>query len=626
MSKHQEIKATEARFPLEKLILSPMNPRQDVPEKDIKDLAGTLWAKGMIQSLAGYTEDLDGAEIVAGGTRLRALQYLAETKPDFAKVRPELASPLVMLAPDRETAADWAKMENVVRKNLPPALEIRTFGEMRAEGKEVSAIATNFGVTEKHVYRRLALADLPDPVLDALAAQEISLSMAACFTISDDEQRSLEVLEQARGANWSDHRLKDALKPESVTTSDRRASFVGKETYVSAGGKLGGDLFTEEDLFDSPEILNQCFETALAEAAEVIKETGGWHWATPVLGSYVETWSGEFSKYERIRKVPGELSEEQDARYDELKALYREDELSEEAEAELDGLQDILNGQFTEEQKAHAGVFVYVNREGVLTVETAYVKPEDQQSAIEAGVLKPSAASAAPKKEKPAFSAKFVSDMVAIRLAATQTALLRKPEYLLDLFGFHVSPASGSRDILGLGHGWAQPNTPEISDNFVLDPRLGGERDEAAEQMLAELREMASKGQVEAFAAFREAGKKLRNGEITAFLARRFLTQKKPLMDVIMKDVGASVREVWTPSQTNCFKRLNSNQLTGILQTVLRLPDDSEALAAFKNLKKGKKAEQLHKLFNDADYQEKTGITADQKKCVDAWVPACFED
>ena len=96
MSKHETITPTEARFPLAKLILSPMNPRQDVPEQDIKALAGTLWAKGMIQSLAGFTEDMDGAEIVAGGTRLRALQYLAETQSDFAKVRPELASPLVM--------------------------------------------------------------------------------------------------------------------------------------------------------------------------------------------------------------------------------------------------------------------------------------------------------------------------------------------------------------------------------------------------------------------------------------------------------------------------------------------------------------------------------------------------
>lgn len=625
MSKHQKIKATEARFPLAKLTLSPMNPRQDVPEQDIKDLAGTLWAKGMIQSLAGYTEDLDGAEIVAGGTRLRALQYLAETKPEFAKVRPELANPLVMLAPDRETAADWAKMENVVRKNLPPALEIRTFGEMRAEGKEVSAIATNFGVTEKHVYRRLALADLPNPVLDALAAQEISLSMAACFTVSDDEQRSLEVLEQVRGQNWSDHRIKTALKPESIKPSDRRVKFVGKEAYLAAGGKLGGDLFAEEDLFDNPGILDQCFEAALTEAAAEIKEAGDWKWALPVSASYIETWHGEFSNYEQISKVPGELSEEQDARCDELWDRYNNDELDEAGQSELDGLQEMLAGNFTADQKEHAGVFVYVDRDGVLTVKAAYVKPEDQSEAIEAGILKNSASSAPAKKEKPAYSAKFVADMVAIRLAATQTALLRKPEYLLDLLGFHVSPASGSSEIFGMSHGWADPNTPEIADNFVLDPRLGGERDEVTEQLMADLREMAANGPVEAFAAFREAGKKLRNGETTAFLARRFKTQRKPMMDVIMEEIGASIREIWTPSQSNCFKRLNSDQLTGILQTVLSLPDDSEALATFTKLKKGKKAEQLHKLFNEADYQEETGITAEQKKTIDTWVPACFE-
>jgi ParB family chromosome partitioning protein len=287
MSKHENIKPLEARFPLEKLTLSPMNPRQEVPDQDIKDLAGTLWAKGMIQCLSGYTEDLDGVEIVAGGTRLRALQYLAETKPEFAKVRPELANPLVMLAPDRETAADWAKMENVVRKNLPPALEIRTFGEMRAEGKDVSAIATNFGVTEKHVYRRLALADLPEPVLDALAAQEINLSMAACFTICDDEAHALAVLDRVRGENWSDHQLKKQLKPASVKATDRRVKFVGDDAYTEAGGKMGDDLFAEEKLYDSPEILDGCFQVALEDTAREIAQAEGWKWVEPITEHYL---------------------------------------------------------------------------------------------------------------------------------------------------------------------------------------------------------------------------------------------------------------------------------------------------------------------------------------------------
>ncbi|MEM9844385.1 MAG: ParB N-terminal domain-containing protein, partial [Pseudomonadota bacterium] len=100
MTKQSKIVATEARFPLANLSLSPVNPRQNVPEQDVIELSESIWAAGLIQSIAGLAGKSNTAEIVAGGRRLRALQYLAEQHPDLAKTRPELANPMVMLAPD----------------------------------------------------------------------------------------------------------------------------------------------------------------------------------------------------------------------------------------------------------------------------------------------------------------------------------------------------------------------------------------------------------------------------------------------------------------------------------------------------------------------------------------------
>ena len=190
MTKQTKITATEARFPLASLTLSKMNPRQNVSEQDIIELAGSIWAAGLIQNIAGLAGKNDKVEIVAGGRRLRALQYLAKQHPDMAKTRPELASPMVMLAPDADTAQVWASMENVARRALHPAEEIRAYGKMETKGATAAVIARAFAVTEKHVYRRLALANLADPIIEALAAGEINLSMAACFTICDDEKRT----------------------------------------------------------------------------------------------------------------------------------------------------------------------------------------------------------------------------------------------------------------------------------------------------------------------------------------------------------------------------------------------------------------------------------------------------
>ena len=47
-------------------------------------------------------------------------------------------------------------------------------------------IAMAYDAPEVHVYRRLALANLPRPVIDALRSGDISLSNAAAFTVSDD--------------------------------------------------------------------------------------------------------------------------------------------------------------------------------------------------------------------------------------------------------------------------------------------------------------------------------------------------------------------------------------------------------------------------------------------------------
>lgn len=317
MTKQSVITAAEARFPLDKLDVSPMNPRQNVPEAEVIELAETLWVAGMAQSLAGLADDNGRAEIVDGGRRLRALKYLAELHPNLAEIRPELANPLVILAPDRASAEVWANTVNVVRKDFQPAEEIRNFGKMEAAGLSVSAIARSFCKTEKHVYRRLALANLPEPVLDALADDEITLGIAACFTISDDEAHSLAVLDRVRGNSWmSEYQVKQALKPDVVKATDRRAVFVGLDAYKEAGGQIGGDLFADETFINDPDLLDELFRAKLEAEAEAIRAAEGWKWAEISTDSYVSSYDLEQQKIAKLSPVPGEFTEEQAARWD----------------------------------------------------------------------------------------------------------------------------------------------------------------------------------------------------------------------------------------------------------------------------------------------------------------------
>ncbi|WP_134681419.1 ParB/RepB/Spo0J family partition protein [Paracoccus ravus] len=247
MNEQSRIVADATHFPLSQLMLSTMNPRQHVEEAEVAELAESIWTAGLIQNLAGIETTTGEIEIVAGGRRLRALQFLEARHDDLEQTRPELANPPVRIAPDVPTAQAWALAENAARRDLHPADEIRAYGKMAQSGAPVSAIARAFAVSEKHVQRRLALAGLPEAVIAALAANEISLGMAAAFTISADEARSLEVLDLCKSRDWSEHQIRKALKPEAVKLSDRRASFVGLEAYQAAGGRVSRDLFAEDD-------------------------------------------------------------------------------------------------------------------------------------------------------------------------------------------------------------------------------------------------------------------------------------------------------------------------------------------------------------------------------------------
>ena len=163
-------------FPLAQLYVSDLNPRQDADPEGIDLLADSLAIIGLIQNLSGILDAEGRVGIVAGGRRLRAIARAVERDATVTERHPELASIPVRIAPDEATARAWASAENAAREDLAPADEIRAYGRMKEAGAEVSAIARSFGKTEAHAYRRLALAALPAPVLDALKEARSALA------------------------------------------------------------------------------------------------------------------------------------------------------------------------------------------------------------------------------------------------------------------------------------------------------------------------------------------------------------------------------------------------------------------------------------------------------------------
>ena len=583
-------------------------------------LAVSINACGLSQSRAGLRDGAGKVASVAGGRRLRALNIAVNESPELGQVP-------VRMAPTALVAEEWANAENTAREQLDPVDEVRAYHKMAEKALSTGKISQAFGVTEAHVRRRLALAALPFPVLDALKAGDISMGQAKAMTVSEDEKKILEVLERAKSGWFNEYQIKNTLKPHAVDSDNRKAKFVGLAAYEASGGTTTQDLFEDEVLFNNPDILERLFAEKLDAEATKIQEAEGWAWVMTTEDSNPFWYELQREHgFARTYMIEGVLSEEQSERYDALEEPANGEVLDDAGQAELSALQGIIDGYYCNEQKRYSGIMVHISHHGTISVTRGLVRQEDQAMAISQGIIEEMnhGDTSNQKKAKPAFSQKFVDDMTAIRLASVQTALLEKPDYLLSLFAFSVSPASGHyNEVFGFGYNATERNVPEIDDQFVLDPRLGGERDEEAETAREASQNMAENGMVGAFTAFRDAGKKTRNGEIAAFLARAFKTQSPEFMSDIEAEIGSDIRAIWAPSATNCFKRLKGPQIDALFMSLMDLSAGSFAYASFAKSKKGEKADELHKLFNDPEHQIVCGVTAEQKAQIDSWVPDC---
>lgn len=607
-------------FPLESLYLSDLNPRQDADPEGIELLAESIAVCGLIQNLAGIEDTTGKIAIVAGGRRLRALNHLAERDGDFLTKRPELALIPVRLARDEAEARAWASAENAARADLHPADEIRAYGRMREAGADAASIARVFGTTEAKVYRRLALAALPAPVLDALKAGEISYGVATAFTVANDEAHCLAVLNQVRGNDYlSEHRIKSMLQPEAIALSDRRAQFVGLDAYAAEGGNITRDLFEDSAFLTDPDILERLFiEKLNAAAAEARAE--GWKWVEPIQGGHVPYEITE--KLQRIYRTEGELTEQQAERFDELAELANAEAIDEEGEAELDALNAILDGDFSAEQRQHSGIFIYVGSTGALRVEGAYIRPEDCADAITADILTGHAAKRAAAEDAPKspYSAALVDDMKAARLHALQSALLSKPELLLDLLAFMFTGKGGTYETIFDLRPTKANITPSKPEGLNPDPRL----DDPDMDGLRGWMDDAER--IEAFAAFQSEGKKARNAALSVGLTRTlpYPHRETAFFEQIENMAGSDIRTVWTPTAEGFFSRVSADYLDGLLLDLTGCDPAGSGFKAWKGQKKAAKAAAMERLFTCAEYQSAWQIDAEKKSRIDAWRPDCF--
>jgi ParB family transcriptional regulator, chromosome partitioning protein len=509
-------------LPLSDLYLHPMNARASTTEEEIEALALSIAECGLIQNLSGFEDPARPGfvGIVAGGRRLRALQLLHDrqgSNPDRVEIP-------VQVTADAAVAENWANAENTARAALHPADEIRAYGRMAKSHAAPETIARAFAVTEAHVRRRLKLADLPDPVLEALKANEITLDIAAAFTLSNSEDASVIVLEDilSPSGNKTVWWVKRQLTGQSVTGTDRRAVFVGADAYVAAGGNLTADLFGSDSVFHDVDLLDRLLLEKLEAELETVKAEG-WGWAALTIEKHWSALPAYTGARTADTDIKPDLPAGDQAELDELRNQSPWN-LSPEEESRLKELRERAHGDWSDGLRGELGAIVACDPHGWLEIRRGLRLPAKGKKGSTGGT-----GSSTETPAEPSFSQAVIADLTAIRLHAAQAALLDKPELALDILALRATSYGYYGNFLDVTFG-KPTNAPGELEGFTAEDRLTP-IDSGTESKTPEDLE-----------ALQACGKKARNALITAAIARTLTSGNHALLRAIEEATGANPR------------------------------------------------------------------------------------
>ena len=408
-------------IPLNQLTAWKGNVRKTQTDAGVAELAESIAAHGLLQSLVVGKAAKGKHPVIAGGRRLRALQSLAKTGRIDATHLVPCAVP-----GDEIDLTELSLAENVVRVAMHPADQFEAFRKLVDGGATTSQVATRFGVSDLLVQQRLKLGRLSPAVLSAYREEEIDLEQAKAFAITDDHDAQERVLDTLAHMHGSPHSIRRALTQGEVPADDRRVRFVGLETYLAAGGGVRRDLFAEiGDYLTDAQLLDRLVSEKLAQAALEVKQEG-WAW----VETAPERDYSLFSQFVRRDPEHGEPSAEQ---LRELEALEAErDALSEsgddgdferfsELEARIDEIWASTE-HWPEETLASCGAMVTVGHDGEVDVERGMAR-RGESPVIEEREK--------PARDKAALSASLVADLTAQKTAALQAVLMDKPDLAL---------------------------------------------------------------------------------------------------------------------------------------------------------------------------------------------------
>lgn len=384
----EPVSGVEIFVPLAKLKKSPRNARK-VPhgEAAIEALAASIQHKGLIQNLVVEPEAKEdgtptGYYLVTAGEGRRLAMLLRAKRKQIKK------SEAVRCWLDTQNdPAEISLDENVTRTPMHPADQFERFAELSNDkGWGAEEIGARFGVSASVVKQRLRLGAVSPKLLQVYREDGLTLDQLMAFAITEDHARQEQVFEGLHH-NREPWIIRRDMTAANVPADDRRAVFVGADTYVEAGGTIIRDLFSEDrgGFFEDAGLLDMLAAEKLREIAGEV-QAEGWKWTEAHI---------DYPHAHGMRRFYPQtiaLSDEDEARlealsteHDELAEGYSSyDEMPEDVAAKLEAVSDEIDdisakrSAYDANVIAHGGAFVVLHHDGTVRIERGFVRLEDE--------------------------------------------------------------------------------------------------------------------------------------------------------------------------------------------------------------------------------------------------------
>nr|WP_317893920.1 ParB/RepB/Spo0J family partition protein [uncultured Sphingomonas sp.] len=622
---------------LAKLKQSEKNVRT-TPPKNIPAMAASISARGILQNLLVTPCKPRGMfEVIAGERRFLGAMMLAEAGEIVAA---DYDVPVKIVNGDDNDLREVSLTENFQREVMTPAEECRAFQHFLKSDGDIDAVAKRFGQTRRFIEGRLRLANLAEPIFEALANGEMTLDMAKAYGSTEDRAKQERVFAQYSHSPYINaDQIRRAIANDTMKATDPVAVLVGADAYVAAGGRIERELFSEDgDRWSDPE-LAQTLAGAIMEAeAKRIGEEQGLAWIRPIATTNLY---GATADLHRVPLTPAPLSETEQARSDaiEERVAVLEEEMADEdideaayaaLEQEFDALQTEYQDLHSkppvlpDELKAQVGTFLMLDRNGKMVLETTYYSETalrtpgdvtDQRptgSARDTSSLPPEAVAPGGKP----LSARLHDELAVQRRDILAASILADPGLALDYALFSMVDRNRNYGRAGTTITAGRPNDPQMpADAKPTQAKIAiAEAREALDGSWTE-----GKTPVERFEAFRALDDDAKASWLAMIVADSLEAKQdygavttNPLHARLASILEVDVAKWWRPTCANFFDRVSKGTLLATLTEV----GGATLAGRYLGSKKGEISTSCERLFAGEAITE-----AETKEAALAWVP-----